>query len=92
MALSSVLLGMAIGFGLTAAMSAVMLTAELQGQGVRTPAPLIGLLIFRNLDEYRRRTRAQSGRTGPLFWLYIVPINAALVCAIAGLALRATGS
>lgn len=38
--------------------------------------------------KYRTVTRAETGRTGPLFYHWVVAINAALVFVLTGLAVR----
>ena len=75
---SSLLLFTAI-CGLWAAISAVLIAVELGRRGVRTPFPFVGLLVFRNLRLYREATLSETGKIGPLFFSYVVPINAALV-------------
>ena len=81
------LLLLAAACGLWAGISAVLLAAALQQHGVRTPFPFWGVLVFRNLHRYSQITRKTTGRVGPLFYSYVVPINAALVLVVIALAL-----
>ena len=73
------LLFLAVLCGLWAALSAVSIAHALHRRGLMTPAPLIGLFVFRNLRSYRAITLAETGRTGPLFYSYVVAINLAVV-------------
>ena len=80
-----VLLVLAVACGFWAAVSAVLIARALEAGGIRTPFPFWGLLVFRNLQSYSRMTRAKTGRIGPLFYSYVVPINAALVLVVVAL-------
>jgi hypothetical protein len=39
-------------------------------------------MILKYLHEYARVTREETGRVGPLFYHYVVPLNIALVLVI----------
>lgn len=80
-----VLLLVAAACGLWAGVSAVLLAGALERHGVRTPFPFWGVLVFRNLHRYSALTRNATGRIGPLFFSYVVAINAALVLVAAAL-------
>jgi hypothetical protein len=82
MAIAGFLLFLAVVCGALAVVSAVMITAELDRRGMKTPFPFIGPMIFRNLTRYRLITLEESGRTGPLFYAYVIPINLAMVLAL----------
>ena len=81
----AVLLSFAVACGLWAGVSAVLIAQALERNGVRTPFPFLGLFIFRNLRRYSEATRNATGRIGPLFYSYVVPINLALVLVVAAL-------
>jgi len=49
----------------------------------------MGPLIFRNLTRYKEKTISENGKVGPLFFWYVVSINAALILAVAAWAVRA---
>ncbi len=77
----------AMACGVCAVVSAVLVTASLDRRGIKTPFPLMGaLLLLRNLGRYKDITLQETGKVGPLFYAYVVPINAALVFAVAALA------
>ena len=81
-----ILLALAVGCGLWAAVTAVLIAQVLEPQGVRTPWPFLGVRAPRNLHRYGEITRSATGRTGPLFFSYVIPINAALVFVVAAAA------
>jgi hypothetical protein len=70
--------------------SAILITAMLDRRGLTTPFPFIGLFLFRNLGRYREITRRETGKTGFLFYSFVVPINAALVLVLAALVLNSS--
>lgn len=80
-----VLLAIAVACGLWAAVSAVLLARALEASGIKTPFPFWGVLVFRNLHRYSELTRRTTGRIGPLFYSYVIPINAALVLVVMAL-------
>ncbi|MBP1634756.1 MAG: hypothetical protein H6Q10_1330 [Acidobacteria bacterium] len=81
----AVLLGLAAACALCAGVSAALIARALAPHGVRTPFPLLGLYVFRNLRRYSEITRHGTGRAGPLFYAYLVAINAALVLVLIAL-------
>jgi hypothetical protein len=91
MSYANLLLFLAVICGACAAASAVLIARALERRGVRTPLPFIGALIFRNLSRYRKFTLKESGKVGTLFYSYVVPINLALVLALAALAVHVIG-
>ena len=84
----TVLISVAVVCGLWAGVSAVLLAGALERHGVRTPFPVWGVLVFRNLHRYSELTRGTTGRIGPLFYSYVIAINAALVLVVAALLAR----
>jgi hypothetical protein len=90
MSIAGVLFFFAVICAMWAAVSAALIAATLERHGVKTPFPFIAALIFRNLSRYREITKRETGKIGPLFYSYVVPINTALVLALAAWAVRAT--
>lgn len=88
MSVSGVLLLLAAICVVLAAVSAVLISVFLDQRGIKTPFPFMGLFIFRNLNRYREITRTETGKIGPLFYSYVVPINTALILVLASLSLR----
>ena len=89
MGLSGFLLALAVACGIWAVAAAVLITIALDKRGFRTPFPFIRAFIFRNLRRYREITLGETGKVGPLFYSYVVPINAALLLVLAALVARA---
>ena len=69
--------------------SAVRIAAALHERGIRIQPVLLNVLIFKYLYQYRAITLAETGRTGLLFYSYVLAMNMALLAAIAGLVVRA---
>ncbi len=88
MSASAVLLILPAISAIWAVVPAVMITAALDRHGIRTPFPFIGVLIFRNLIRYRQMTVSETGKVGGLFYSCVIPINTALILAVAALAVR----
>jgi len=82
MTLSAVLLGLAALCVAVALVAAVRIAIVLDRAGTSTPLPLLGALVFRNLARHRERTLRESGSVGPLYYAYVVPINAAWILAL----------
>jgi hypothetical protein len=59
--------------------AAILIAADLQKRGVKVNFILLRLLIVKYLHEYSKLTREQSGRVGPLFYHYVIPLNIALI-------------
>lgn len=74
-----------IGAALCAAwalISIILITRILDERGMKTPLPLLGLYLFRNLDRYREMTLKETGKVGRLFYAFVVPVNAAWMLAL----------
>jgi hypothetical protein len=78
---------MLIGFLLVCAIwavtAAVLIARDLDKRGVRVRFVWLRLMIIPYLHQYARITQAETGRVGALFYRYVVPLNVALVLAIA---------
>lgn len=66
----------------------ILITAYLDRRGIKTPVPLMRWYFFRNVGLYRQETRRAAGRVGPLFLLFVIPINMALILVILALILH----
>jgi hypothetical protein len=85
---ADLILGAALFFLACHVVVTILIMHELDKRGIRTNFLLVRLLIFRYVSQYREVTIKETGRPGPLFYLYIVSINLALVTAVIGLILR----
>jgi hypothetical protein len=89
MNVSDILLVVAIVSALWGVASAVLIAEALRKRGVKINWVFLRFLILsKYLGQYRDITRQETGRTGPLFYSYIIAMNLALVLAIAGIILR----
>ncbi len=79
-------MGLLIGLGVVcviwAVVAAVLIAADLQKRGVSVSLVWLRLMILKYLHEYSKLTREETGRVGPLFYHYVVPLNVALVVVI----------
>jgi len=91
MNVSYILIFSAIACCLWAVASIVRITIDMNRRGIKTPFPFMGVLMFRNLHRYQKITVEETGKVGPLFYSFVVPINAAWILALAGLILRNYG-
>ena len=66
----------------------IMIMAELQRRGIKISILWARLYMIKYVYQYRQVTEAQNGRPGPLFSLWLVSINSALVLGVVGLVLR----
>ena len=83
MSVSTVLLIFALGCVMVAVVASLLITAYLDKRGIKTPFLLLRLFVFRNLFRYKEITVTETESIGPLFYLYVVPINIALLLVIA---------
>jgi hypothetical protein len=90
MNVSDILFAVAIVSVLWGVASAVLIAEALRKRGVKVNWVFLRFLILsKYLGQYRDITRQETGRSGPLFYSYVVAMNLALVTAIAGIILRA---
>jgi hypothetical protein len=88
--MSDILLAIAVVSVLWGVASAIMIGNALQKRGIKINWIWFRVLILtKYLGQYREVTRQETGRTGALFYSYVISMNVALVTAVVGLALRA---
>ena len=79
-------MGVLIAVGLIcvvwAVVAAVLIAADVRRRGVSVSLVWLRLMILKYLHEYARLTREETGRVGPLFYHYVVPLNVALVIVV----------
>lgn len=66
----------------------IMIIHEVSKRGVKINFLWLRLYIIKYVHQYSKMTKQETGKVGPLFYPCIVSINAALVCAVAGLILK----
>lgn len=62
--------------------AAIMIAADLQKRGMPVSLVWLRLMILKYLHQYAKVTQEETGRVGPLFYHYVVPLNVALVLVI----------
>jgi hypothetical protein len=67
---------------LWAVTASLLIARDLQKKGLKVNFIFLRLLIIRYLYQYRKLTKEQTGRVGPLFYHYVVPLNLALALVI----------
>jgi hypothetical protein len=68
--------------------SSLLIYEQLRKRGMKVSFLWLRVMILTDADQYRRATREETGKTGPLFYHWIVSIYAALVCVILALLTR----
>jgi len=68
--------------------SSIRICSWLEARDVKINLIFIRFLIIKYVNQYREMSREETGRVGPFFYHYIIAMNVALVCGVAGLILR----
>ena len=86
--MSDILLGLALGSVGVFIVFAIMIVNEVSKRGVKISFLWLRIYIIKYIHEYRKLTKEETGKVGPLYYPCIVSVNLALILAIAGLLLR----
>lgn len=62
-----------------AVVGALLIARDLERRGISVSYLWLRIMIVKYLGQYARATKQETGRVGPLFYHYVVPINLALV-------------
>lgn len=65
-----------------AVVAAILITSNLHKRGIPISIIWLRLMVLKYLHEYAKLTHEETGRVGPLFYHYVVPLNMALVVMI----------
>jgi hypothetical protein len=76
------LLILALLCALWAGVAAIRIAADLQKRGMPVSYVWLRVMILKYLHQYSKITQEETGRVGPLFYHYIVPLNVALALVI----------
>ena len=83
---------MLFGFGLLCVVvftvASILIVAALDRRGVKTNFLLIRFLIPKYAHQYKTITKQESGKTGALFYWWVLSINMALITLIVTLIVR----
>ncbi len=81
-----VIAGVAVGWGVVAGL---LVFEALRRRGEKVDFLLVRLLLPLWVHRYAEVTRAETGRTGGLFYHYVIAFNVALAAALAALLVAA---
>jgi hypothetical protein len=79
----AILVGLLLLCAVWAVTAAVLITRDLEKRGIPISFVWLRLMILKYLHQYSKITQEETGRVGPLFYHYVVPLNVALVLAVA---------
>jgi hypothetical protein len=79
----SVIIGLTLLSGVANVVIFILAMAALDRRGYKTSMLLARIFTFRYLTDYKEATQKETGKPGPLYGLWILTINLALVFAIA---------
>ena len=79
----TILVGFLLVCAIWAVTAAVLIARDLGKRGIPDSFVCLRLMILNYLHQYSKITREETGRVGPLVYHYVVPLNVALVLAVA---------
>lgn len=86
--MANALLGLAIVFVGLFVVFSIMIVNEVSKRGIKINFFLLRLYIIKYIHQYRKITKEETGKVGPLYYPCVISVNLAWVCAIAGLLLK----
>ncbi len=86
--LSTVFLALAILCVLVGVVLMMAMTSAVQARGQKINWLFSRLFVLKYISDYRHFTIKEAGRSGPLFYPFIISMNLALVFTVLGLVLR----
>lgn len=86
--MSDILFSLALVFVGVFVIFSIMIVHEVSKRGVKISFLWLRLYIIKYIHEYRRLTKEETGKVGPLYYPCIISVNLALVLAIIGILLR----
>jgi hypothetical protein len=88
--MSNLFLILAIVCVLCGVVSSILITAFLSKRGIKINYLLIRIYIYKYINQYRKVTKEENRKVGPLFYSFIVSFILALLFAIIGMILKIT--
>lgn len=80
--MGSIFLYLIILFAVVFVVTTIMIYSYLKTNGENVSFLWLRLKMISYANKYRDITRKKTGKTGPLFYLWIISINLALICSI----------
>ena len=78
----ALLIALALACAVWGVVASILIARDLAKRGVPVSIVWLRVMILKYLHEYSKMTREETGRVGPLFYHYVVPLNIALVLVI----------
>ena len=78
----SVLIVLALVCAVWAVVASIAIARDLSRRGREVSVVWLRVMILKYLHEYAKATQEETGKVGPLFYHYVVPLNVALVLVI----------
>ena len=75
----AILVGLLMVCAVWAVTASVLIAKDLEKRGIPVSFFSLRLMILKYVHQYRKITREETGRTGSLFYHYVVPLNLAVV-------------
>lgn len=88
MSTTNILIGLAALCVVWYVVVSILICSALGKRGIKINYFLLRLMMPSYAGKYRKITREETGKTGPLFYHWIISINATLVCVILAILTR----
>ena len=88
MDLFTILIVIGILSALWGVIDSILIAVALDRRGIKVNMVLFRLFFLKYLSEYRRVTREETGRTGNLYYSFIISMNLALLLVVAALLIK----
>ncbi len=86
--MANILLALSLMFVGVFIIFSIMIVNEVSKRGVKINFFLLRLYIIKYIHQYKKITKEETGKIGPLYYPCTVSVTLALVCAIVGLVLK----
>ena len=80
--MTTLLVSLILACAVWAVVASVLITGDLERRGVSVDLLWLRVKMLKYLGQYRKVTLEETGRVGPLFYHYVIPLNVALVLVI----------
>ena len=69
-----IMMFVALGCIIWAITALILITQKISKKGERINPLLFNLILLRNLSKYQDMTQAERGKTGPLYYHFVIPM------------------
>ena len=66
----------------------ILIVNEVSKRGIKISFLWLRLYFIQYIHQYKKITKQETGKVGPLYYPCVVSVNLALVCGLAGLVLK----